>query len=47
MNVSNFTYFYKPTPMRSFDEIRSDIVELKHDSEGMLGETISFMNSRR
>ena len=29
-------HFYKPTPMRTLDEIRADILALEQESEGLL-----------
>ena len=37
----NFTrHFYKPKPMRSFEEIRSDILALEKESVGVLSEIL-------
>lgn len=36
--VSFTRYFYKPQPMRSLDEIRTDILALEEETEGLLGE---------
>ena len=36
--ISFTRHFYKPQPMRSLDEIRSDIVALEKESEGILHE---------
>jgi type I restriction enzyme M protein len=38
--VSFTRYFYKPQPLRSLDEIRSDIVALEEEAKGLLGEII-------
>jgi type I restriction enzyme M protein len=38
--VSFTRYFYKPQPLRSFDEIRADILTLEKETEGWLGEII-------
>ena len=38
--VSFTRYFYKPTPMRSLDEIRADIVALESETEGLLEEIV-------
>lgn len=38
--ISFTRYFYKPKPMRSLDEIRSDILALERETEGLLGEII-------
>jgi type I restriction enzyme M protein len=39
--VSFNRYFYKPQPLRSLEEIRSDIVALEKETEGLLNEIIS------
>jgi type I restriction enzyme M protein len=31
-------YFYKPQPLRSLEEIRSDILALEKETEGLLGQ---------
>ncbi|HON84468.1 MAG TPA: N-6 DNA methylase [Syntrophorhabdaceae bacterium] len=33
-------HFYKPTPMRTLEEIRADIIALEKETEGLLGEII-------
>jgi type I restriction enzyme M protein len=38
--ISFTRYFYKPTPMRSLEEIRADILALEKETEGLLGEII-------
>ncbi len=38
--ISFTRYFYKPQPMRSLDEIRSDIEALQQETEGLLDEII-------
>ncbi|MBU8934895.1 MAG: type I restriction-modification system subunit M [candidate division Zixibacteria bacterium] len=38
--VSFTRHFYKPTPLRSLDEIKADILALEKDNEGLLGEII-------
>ena len=38
--VSFTRYFYKPTPMRTLEEIRADILELEQETEGLLGNII-------
>ncbi|HOY63953.1 MAG TPA: SAM-dependent DNA methyltransferase, partial [bacterium] len=38
--VSFTRYFYKPKPMRTLEEIRSDIVALDKETEGLLGQII-------
>ena len=38
--VSFTRYFYKPTPMRSLNEIRADIVALESETEGLLEEIV-------
>ena len=38
--ISFTRYFYKPQPLRSLDEIRSDILALEQETEGLLGEII-------
>jgi len=42
--VSFTRYFYKPTPMRSLDEIRADIVALESETEGLLEEIVGEVN---
>ena len=38
--ISFTKHFYKPKPMRSLDEIRSDILALERESEGLLDEIL-------
>ncbi len=38
--ISFTRYFYKPQPMRTLEEIRSDIEALEKETEGLLGEII-------
>lgn len=38
--ISFTRHFYKPTPMRSLDEIRKDILALEAETEGLLNEVI-------
>ena len=38
--ISFNRYFYKPTAMRSLDEIRGDILELGRETEGLLSEIV-------
>jgi type I restriction enzyme M protein len=42
--ISFTRYFYKPQPMRSLEEIRSDILALTKQTEGLLGEIIGEAN---
>jgi type I restriction enzyme M protein len=38
--VSFTRYFYKPQPLRTLEEIRSDILTLEKETEGLLGEIV-------
>jgi type I restriction enzyme M protein len=38
--ISFTRYFYKPTPLRTLEEIRSDIVSLENETKGLLDEII-------
>ena len=38
--ISFTRYFYKPTPLRSLDDIRADILALEKETEGLLGEVL-------
>ena len=38
--ISFTRYFYKPQPMRSLEEIRTDILALEKETEGLLDEII-------
>ena len=38
--ISFTRYFYKPQPLRTLEEIRSKILALEKDTEGLLGEII-------
>ncbi len=38
--ISFTRYFYKPQPMRTLEEIRTDILELEQETEGLLGEIL-------
>lgn len=42
--ISFTRYFYKPQPMRTFEEIRVDILTLKKETEGLLDEIIGLGN---
>jgi type I restriction enzyme M protein len=38
--ISFTRYFYKPTPLRSLDEIHADIFAIEKETEGLLSEII-------
>ena len=38
--ISFTRYFYKPPPMRSLEEIRTDILALEQETDGLLEEII-------
>lgn len=38
--ISFTRHFYKPTPMRTLEEIRADIVALERESDGLLADII-------
>lgn len=38
--ISFARYFYKPTPLRTLDEIRSDILRLEEQTEGLLNKIV-------
>jgi len=38
--ISFTRYFYKPTPLRTLDEIRADILTVEKETEGLLEEII-------
>lgn len=38
--VSFTRYFYKPQPLRSLEEIRTEILALERESEGLLSEIL-------
>ena len=38
--ISFTRYFYKPTPMRTLDAIRADILAVEKETEGLLGEIV-------
>jgi hypothetical protein len=38
--VSFTRYFYKPQPLRTLEEIRTDILALEKETEGLLGEIV-------
>ena len=40
--ISFTRYFYKPEPMRSLEEIRSDILALEEETEGLLGTIVGI-----
>ena len=40
--VSFTRYFYKPQPLRPLEEIRSDIVALERETEGLLAEIVGY-----
>ena len=42
--ISFTRYFYKPQPMRTLEEIRTDILALVKETEGLLGEIIGGTN---
>ncbi len=39
--ISFARHFYKPTPLRSLEEIRADIIELERETEGLMAEVVS------
>ncbi|MCD4749366.1 MAG: type I restriction-modification system subunit M [Thermoanaerobaculales bacterium] len=43
--ISFTRYFYKPTPMRSLEEIRADILAVRKEAEGVLDEIIGITES--
>lgn len=43
--VSFTRYFYKPQAMRTLEEIRSDILALEQETEGLLGEIVGSAHS--
>ena len=43
--ISFNRYFYKPQPMRTLEEIRTDILALEKETEGMLGEIVGGSRS--
>ena len=45
--VSFTRYFYKPQPLRLLEEIRSDIVALERETEGLLAEIAGGPAARR
>ena len=38
--ISFTRHFYKPTPLRSLEEIRADILALERETEGLLAEIV-------
>lgn len=38
--ISFARYFYKPTPMRTLDQIKADIYALEQETEGLLGQIV-------
>ena len=38
--ISFTRHFYKPTPLRSLEEIRADILALEQETEGLLVEIL-------
>ncbi|MCV2352639.1 type I restriction-modification system subunit M [Paucibacter sp. B2R-40] len=38
--ISFARYFYKPTPLRTLDQIRADILKLEEQTEGLLGKIV-------
>ena len=42
--ISFTRHFYKPQPMRTLEEIRTDILALEKESEGLLDEIIGDGN---
>ena len=45
--ISFTRYFYKPQPLRSLEEIRTDILALEKETEGLLGTIVGERESRR
>jgi type I restriction enzyme M protein len=43
--ISFTRYFYKPTPLRTLEEIRADIEALERDSEGLLDQILGTVSS--
>ena len=44
--ISFTRYFYKPKPMRTLDEIRTEILALERETEGLLAEILGGSESR-
>ena len=44
--ISFTRYFYRPTPMRTLQEIRADILALEKETEGLLGEILGLLSRR-
>jgi type I restriction enzyme M protein len=42
--ISFARYFYKPTPLRTLDEIRADILKLEQQTEGLLHKIVGARN---
>ena len=38
--ISFTRHFYRPAPMRTLDEIKSDIYALEHETEGLLDDIL-------
>ena len=38
--ISFNRYFYKPQPLRTLDELRSDILAVERETEGLLAEIV-------
>jgi type I restriction enzyme M protein len=45
--ISFTRYFYKPTPLRTLEEIRSDIEALEQETEGLLGQILIDTEEKR
>ncbi|HKV35057.1 MAG TPA: class I SAM-dependent DNA methyltransferase [Pyrinomonadaceae bacterium] len=45
--ISFTRYFYKPTPLRTLEEIRADILLLEKETDGLLGEIVGSVESRQ
>ena len=40
--ISFTRYFYKPNPMRTLREIRSDVLALEKEAQGLLGKILGM-----
>jgi len=45
--ISFTRYFYKPTPLRTLEEIRADIEALEQETEGLLGQILIDTEAKR
>lgn len=45
--ISSTRHSYKPTPLRSLDEVRADILALERETDGLLSAVVGIQEQHR